>query len=36
LGIAHNAAVLQLGQVVFQGNADSISADPRVKEAYLG
>jgi branched-chain amino acid transport system ATP-binding protein len=36
LGIAHNAAVLQLGQVVFEGNADSISADPRVKEAYLG
>jgi ABC-type branched-subunit amino acid transport system ATPase component len=28
--------VLELGRVVFQGDVDTVAADPRVKEAYLG
>jgi branched-chain amino acid transport system ATP-binding protein len=36
LAIADRAAVLELGRVVFQGDADTVAADPRVKEAYLG
>jgi branched-chain amino acid transport system ATP-binding protein len=36
LAIADRAAVLELGRVVFQGDADTVAADPRVKQAYLG
>jgi branched-chain amino acid transport system ATP-binding protein len=36
LGIADRAAVLELGRLVLEGRADTVSADPRVKEAYLG
>jgi branched-chain amino acid transport system ATP-binding protein len=36
LGIADRAAVLELGRMVLEGRADAVSADPRVKEAYLG
>jgi branched-chain amino acid transport system ATP-binding protein len=36
LSIADTAAVLELGQLVLEGSAAAISADPRVKEAYLG
>jgi branched-chain amino acid transport system ATP-binding protein len=36
LAIADRAAVLELGRVVFQGDVDTVAADPRVKEAYLG
>lgn len=36
LAIAARASVLELGQLVFEGGAAAVSADPRVKEAYLG
>jgi branched-chain amino acid transport system ATP-binding protein len=36
LGIADDAAVLELGRIALQGSAAQIAADPRVKEAYLG
>jgi branched-chain amino acid transport system ATP-binding protein len=36
LGIADRAAVLELGRMVLEGRADTVAADPRVKEAYLG
>ena len=36
LAIADHAAVLELGQLVFEGSAASMLADDRVKEAYLG
>jgi branched-chain amino acid transport system ATP-binding protein len=36
LSIANKASVLELGQLVLEGSAAEISADPRVKEAYLG
>jgi branched-chain amino acid transport system ATP-binding protein len=36
LAISDRAAVLELGRVVFQGDVDTVAADPRVKEAYLG
>jgi branched-chain amino acid transport system ATP-binding protein len=36
LGIADRAAVLELGRLVLEGRADTVSADSRVKEAYLG
>jgi branched-chain amino acid transport system ATP-binding protein len=36
LSIAARASVLELGQLVFEGGAAAVSADPRVKEAYLG
>ncbi len=36
LGIADDAAVLELGRIAFFGSADRIASDPRVKEAYLG
>jgi branched-chain amino acid transport system ATP-binding protein len=36
LSIADKASVLELGQLVFEGSAAAVSADPRVKEAYLG
>jgi branched-chain amino acid transport system ATP-binding protein len=36
LAVADRAAVLELGRVVFEGDADTVAADPRVKEAYLG
>jgi branched-chain amino acid transport system ATP-binding protein len=36
LAIADRAAVLELGRVVFEGDASTVAADPRVKDAYLG
>jgi branched-chain amino acid transport system ATP-binding protein len=36
LRIADHAAVLELGRLVLEGRADTVAADPRVKEAYLG
>jgi branched-chain amino acid transport system ATP-binding protein len=36
LQIANRAAVLELGRVAFEGPVESVAADPRVKEAYLG
>ena len=36
LAVAQRAAVLELGRMVFEGSADIVAADPRVKEAYLG
>ncbi|HEX9465452.1 MAG TPA: ABC transporter ATP-binding protein [Alphaproteobacteria bacterium] len=36
LAIADRAAVLELGQLVFQGDAAGVAADPRIQEAYLG
>jgi branched-chain amino acid transport system ATP-binding protein len=36
LAVADRAAVLELGRVVFEGGVDTVAADPRVKEAYLG
>jgi len=36
LAVANDATVLQLGEVVFEGKANAVAADPRVKEAYLG
>jgi branched-chain amino acid transport system ATP-binding protein len=36
LAVAQRAAVLELGRLVFEGSADIVGADPRVKEAYLG
>jgi branched-chain amino acid transport system ATP-binding protein len=36
LRIANHAAVLELGRLVLEGRADTVAADPRVKEAYLG
>jgi branched-chain amino acid transport system ATP-binding protein len=36
LGIADRAAVLELGQLAFEGTASAVMADHRVKEAYLG
>ena len=36
LRIADRAAVLELGRLVLEGRADTVAADPRVKEAYLG
>lgn len=36
LKIADHAYVLELGQVVMEGPADVVAADPRVVQAYLG
>jgi branched-chain amino acid transport system ATP-binding protein len=36
LAVANRAAVLELGRVVFEGDASTVAADPRVKDAYLG
>ena len=36
LSIAHQAYVLQTGQVVLSGSAASLRQDPRIREAYLG
>jgi len=36
LAVAQRAAVLELGRLVFEGSVDTVAADPRVKEAYLG
>jgi branched-chain amino acid transport system ATP-binding protein len=36
LSIADSAAVLELGQLVFEGSAEMVRTDPRVKVAYLG
>jgi branched-chain amino acid transport system ATP-binding protein len=35
LEIAHRAYVLELGRIVLSDRASVISADPRVREAYL-
>jgi branched-chain amino acid transport system ATP-binding protein len=36
LQVAHQAYVLQTGQVVLSGTAAALRADPRIREAYLG
>jgi branched-chain amino acid transport system ATP-binding protein len=36
LQIAHRGYVLQTGQVVLSGTADSLAANPAIREAYLG
>jgi branched-chain amino acid transport system ATP-binding protein len=36
LAVANRAAVLELGRVVFEGDASTVATDPRVKDAYLG
>ncbi|MEM0908720.1 MAG: ABC transporter ATP-binding protein [Pseudomonadota bacterium] len=36
LDIAHRAAVLELGAVKAEGDAQTLAADPRVADAYLG
>jgi branched-chain amino acid transport system ATP-binding protein len=36
LRLAHRAYVLENGQVVLEGAAESLFGDPRVREAYLG
>ncbi|MBN9043006.1 MAG: ABC transporter ATP-binding protein [Rhizobiales bacterium 62-47] len=36
LQIADNAAVLELGAVAFEGDVETLKADGRLKEAYLG
>ena len=34
--LADQITVLQRGAILTEGNYDTVSADPRVKEAYLG
>ncbi len=36
LKIAHYAYVLETGKIVYNGTAEEVAANPRVKEAYLG
>ena len=36
LAVAHQATVLELGQIVMEGDPKSLAADPRLQEAYLG
>jgi branched-chain amino acid transport system ATP-binding protein len=36
LSIAHRAYVLETGEVVLQGNAKELAANPEVRKAYLG
>lgn len=36
LEIAHRAAVLELGQVVFEDDVAAVKGDPRIREAFLG
>lgn len=36
LSIAHRAYVLETGEVVLQGPADELAANPEVRKAYLG
>jgi branched-chain amino acid transport system ATP-binding protein len=36
LGIAHHGIVMELGKVVMAGEPKVLSADPRLREAYLG
>jgi branched-chain amino acid transport system ATP-binding protein len=36
LATAHRAYVLELGRVVWQGQAQALAADPRMASAYLG
>ena len=36
LAIAHQATVLELGRVAMAGDPEVLSADPRLREAYLG
>jgi branched-chain amino acid transport system ATP-binding protein len=36
LSIAHRAYVLETGEVVLQGDAKELAANPEVRKAYLG
>lgn len=36
LKVAHRAYVLETGRIVFNGNAEDVEKDPRVRSAYLG
>jgi branched-chain amino acid transport system ATP-binding protein len=36
LSIAHDAYLLENGQITLSGPAQSLLTDPRVKESYLG
>lgn len=36
LGIAHRAAVLELGKVVLEDDVEALKGDERIREAYLG
>ena len=36
LAVAHHATVMELGQVVMDGDPGILAADPRLQEAYLG
>jgi branched-chain amino acid transport system ATP-binding protein len=36
LQVAHDAYVLQSGRIVLEGPAETLRADPRVRDAYLG
>jgi branched-chain amino acid transport system ATP-binding protein len=36
LALAHRAYVMESGEITISGNARSLLADPRVREAYLG
>jgi len=36
LSIAHRAYVLETGEVVLQGAAPELAANPEVRKAYLG
>ena len=36
LKVAHYAYVLETGDIVYEGSAEDLLDNPRVKEAYLG
>ncbi len=36
LAVAHSATVLELGRVMMSGDPQTLAADPRLQEAYLG
>ncbi len=36
LSVAHRAYVLETGEVVLQGDADELAANPEIRKAYLG
>ena len=36
MAVAHRVTVLHQGKVLAEGNMEAISANPKVKEVYLG